>query len=144
MALVPGMDGVHVAWDRCAAALRARYTGKEGYPTICWNVHCTASKKIIWVAGPFEGATNDKTLVRYDAFSVKVRDDPEYTELKWPVLTGPGGEKSYIQGAWCLCDGGYHQWGSNMFGFKHNRTGDPEPWPCRAVERLDGIGEKEH
>lgn len=85
------MDAVHAAWDRCPATERKRYTGKEGYPTIVWNVSITAAKKIIYVSGPFAGADPDKTIVKFDDFALRVRDDPEFKDRSVPVLTGSDG-----------------------------------------------------
>ena len=143
------MDVVHVAWDRCAAALRPKCTRKEGYPTLCWNVHVTAAKRILSVSGSYNGATNDKTIVKLDKFSRMLKEDPAYTSAQWPVYVGDG-RTGYIRGSWTQCDGGYHNWVSTISAFKHNRTGAIGPWSAwmeaarKNVECVFGIMKKRH
>jgi hypothetical protein len=60
------MDGVHFAWERNAYQIRYQYIGKEGFPTIVINVHCTTTGRILYTGPIFPGAHNDKTIVRSD------------------------------------------------------------------------------
>jgi len=53
---VSSQDGVHTAWDNAPSQDRYLYSGKEGYPTLVWNVNVTHSR-------PFAGGRNDKTMV---------------------------------------------------------------------------------
>jgi hypothetical protein len=71
---VTSMDGVHIAWERCPATKRPMYSGKEGYPTVAFNVHVTHNKKIVSVSGPYPGAcylyTHHSLCMRRSTFVV--------------------------------------------------------------------------
>ena len=43
-------DGVHLHWDCCPEKWAARFIGKEGYPTIAFNVSVTHNREIILVS----------------------------------------------------------------------------------------------
>ena len=60
------MDGVHFAWEWGVYQTRFQYIGKEGFPTIVINVHCTATGRIVYAGPIFPGAHNDKTIVHSD------------------------------------------------------------------------------
>lgn len=60
------MDGVHFAWEKGPYKIRYQYIGKEGFPTIVINVHCTATGRIVYAGPIFPGAHNDKTMVQSD------------------------------------------------------------------------------
>eukprot|EP00873_Tetraselmis_striata_P002256 jgi/Tetstr1/422520/TSEL_001281.t1 len=62
-------DAVHNGgYDNAPASERANMVGKEGYPTLAWNVNVGHQKLIFSVHGPFAGGRNDKTIVRADPF----------------------------------------------------------------------------
>lgn len=72
-------DVVHIAWDiMCPAQLRSAFAGKEGYPSVAFQVSVTHSKRIIAVMNGEPGARNDKkAIVRFDAFGVNAIKDGE-------------------------------------------------------------------
>ena len=50
-----------------ACAVRAElYVGKEGFPTLQFNVSCDHTLKIVHVADAQPGARNDKTCILFD------------------------------------------------------------------------------
>ena len=57
------MDAVHIPHFRCESGLRTHYTGKEGYPTLVFNCHCSHNLRILYIGRAEPGARNDKTLV---------------------------------------------------------------------------------
>ena len=57
-------DGVHLDWNACPSSARPRFSGKEGYPTLAFNVSALHSREIIHVYGWVAGAVNDQTQVR--------------------------------------------------------------------------------
>ena len=59
-------DGVHVAWMRAPSVLSHLYVGKEGFPTLQFNVSCDHTLKIVHVADAQPGARNDKTCILFD------------------------------------------------------------------------------
>ena len=60
------MDVVHVPWPQCPEGYKVTCTGKEGFPTLCWNVGVDRRKIITHIFGPNHGARNDKTIARFD------------------------------------------------------------------------------
>ena len=43
---VGSVDCVHVGWDKCPSMYHNMYTGKEGFPSIAYEVICTSRKFI--------------------------------------------------------------------------------------------------
>lgn len=100
------MDGTHIEWTLCPYSQRPSFIGKEGYPTIVYNVVVSHELRVMSCTRGFPGAHNDKTIVRFDKFANSVRDgwykDVEYT------LKGKDGEDVHEKGPWLIVDGGYH------------------------------------
>ena len=92
-----------------------RYTGKEGFPTIVYNVCVSHAGEMFSVSDGFPGATNDKTVVRFDPGITALREDKLFTEFQY-YLRGSG----LMKGAYSICDGGYHRWPETICGFKHS------------------------
>lgn len=123
-------DGVHVGWGKCPYLARHRYTGKEGFPTVVFNVCVSHAKEIFSVTDGFPGATNDKTVVRYDAGIAALQEDKLFTEFQYH-LRGSG----LMKGAYSICDGGYHRWPVLISGYKY--SGDL--WEQRMSKRHESI-----
>ena len=103
------MDAVHVHWARCPVTRSNFCTGKEGYPTLAFNVAVTHSKRIIAATSAQYGARNDKTLVKYDAFIDDVRSGKSLKTQPFR-LRKKDGTCSEETKAYGICDGGYHRW----------------------------------
>lgn len=128
------MDGVHFTWELATFDSRWQYKGKEGYPTVVVNVHCTATGRIVYVGPIFPGAHNDKTMVRYDKLVDSMRDDPIFKERQWQTWApGAGGGNTVLTGCMTLCDSGYHEWQETMNGYKHPTTTSEAAWSCRCL-----------
>ena len=81
-------DGVHISYDRCPAALRSGMVGKEGIPTVAYEVTVRHDRWIMHATRGFPGAWNDKSMSRYDSFLGKVRDvDGLYANIEFTVNT---------------------------------------------------------
>jgi len=63
---VGSVDVVHVGWNKCPVQYTNIYKGKEGYPTIAYEVICSSKKFIQSVTYGHPGSRNDKHIVRYD------------------------------------------------------------------------------
>ena len=50
----------------CPAELRTLHTGKEGYPTIAYNVSVDHRGNVFFVTPGSYGSCNDKTIIRFD------------------------------------------------------------------------------
>jgi len=68
------VDCVHVAWDKCPASLLVDCKGKEGYPTLAFQVVVSHTRKILAVSVTFYGTWNDKTITTNDENMVHFRD----------------------------------------------------------------------
>ena len=66
------------------------YKGKEGYPTVAYNVTVDHSKRVMAVHGAFPGARNDKTIARTDPAVRAVRFHPLYLEHTFSMYDARG------------------------------------------------------
>jgi hypothetical protein len=139
--IVSSMDGVHCAWERAPYSKKWQFVGKEGFATVGWNVHILANGKIIYIAPPQPGGTNDKTFLRHDQLIRSMRTNPMFTDRRWRVHCVNVNE---LQGCASLCDNGYHQWTVCMSGYKNPGLPGENAWACRMesvrknVERVFG------
>jgi len=129
-------DGVQIAWEGCPYAYRASFTGKEGYPTLGFNVTVDHDLRVLHVCSMFAGRFvyglsmryvycdpnpnpgrfNDKTKVLYDEYVCKLRDG-YYEGFAYSTL-GSKGERTRRTTPYLLCDNGYHRWLQLMCPFK--------------------------
>lgn len=103
------IDCVHVPWPKAIASLRSWYVGKEGIPTVAFQVIVDHSRKILSVSQPHPGSLNDKTIATMDSNLHAVRNLPLYTTFPWKALEAPSSDK-FMHGVYFVCDGGYHLW----------------------------------
>lgn len=99
-------DVTHVHWAAAPHSLRFSYKGKEGYPTLAYECTVDHSGRCLGATKGYPGAHNDKTIVKFDSFVTKVREeckDVEYT------LKDSDGTTYTERGAYLIVDGGYHQ-----------------------------------
>ena len=84
--------------------------GKEGYPTVAYNVICNHDQDAMAVTKSALGATNDKSLVRFDDEENAIRTDKFFTDFEYEIRTGPSDEdREMATGAHLMTDGGYHK-----------------------------------
>ena len=111
-------DCVHIRWERCPAGSRSSHKGKEGYPTISYEVTVDHSKKIIAVTQGHPGARNDKTIVKFDGFVTAINDGTLYNDIPFD-LVDKDGVISQQKGLYLIVDGGYHKWRCMQCPMKH-------------------------
>ena len=63
---IGSVDCVHIGWDRCPTQYKNKYTRKEGYLSVAYEVVCTARKFIQSVTCGHSGSRNDKHMHRKD------------------------------------------------------------------------------
>jgi hypothetical protein len=102
------IDCVHVPWPKALASVRSWYVGKEGVPTIAFQVIVNHKRKILSVSQPHPGAHNDKTIASMDPALHAVRTLQAFITFPWRCLTAAGEAAAY--GVYLICDGGYHLW----------------------------------
>ena len=112
-------DCVHIKWERCSSGDRVLHKGKEGFPTLSYEVTCDHTSKIIAVTHGFPGTRSDRTIVRFDGFVSDIHDGLKYADVKYKMNTMDGVEYEE-EGAWLLVDGGYHKWRCLQCPLKHS------------------------
>jgi hypothetical protein len=120
-------DCVHIRWDRCASGERFLHKGKEGFPTLSYEVTVDHTSKIIAVTHGFPGTRNDRTIVRFDGFVTDIHDGVRYKDVKYKMRTIEG-EEYEETGAWLLVDGGYHKWRCLQCPLKHSAIPRESLW----------------
>ena len=59
---VGSVDCVHIAWDKCPTQYHSIYAGKEGFPSISYEVICTLRKFIQSMTVGHPGSRKQQTL----------------------------------------------------------------------------------
>lgn len=120
-------DCVHIKWERCAVGERILHKGKEGFPTLSYELTCDHTSKIIAVTHGFPGTRSDRTIVRFDGFVSDIHDGLKYEDVKYKINTIDGVEEEE-KGAWLLVDGGYHKWRCLQCPLKHSAIPKEALW----------------
>ena len=102
------VDCVHVPWPKALASQRSWYVGKEGIPTVAFEVIVSHNRKILSVSRPHPGAHNDKTIASMDPALHAIRTLQPFITFAWQACTAVGYAAYY--GVYLICDGGYHLW----------------------------------
>ena len=133
---VGSVDCVHIVWDKCPAGFLSACKGKEKLPTLAFEVVVSHTKKILSVSQFFAGATNDKTIARFDDAIKKVRGKDELMRnLKWNAVDRKG-EKTEQMGGYFVCDGGYHAWKELICPYKNQMEGCVEAKWSKNLESV--------
>lgn len=105
---VGSTDVTHVKWGCCPYSHARAYTGKEGFATIAYQATVDHSGRALAVTKGFAGATNDKTIIRYDLAVQMIREDPKYKDRVFKLYNEDGTWTEH-KGAYLLVDNGYHK-----------------------------------
>ncbi|CAN0513567.1 unnamed protein product, partial [Discosporangium mesarthrocarpum] len=97
----------HVRWDKAPASRAVYYTGKEGFPSIAYQVTVDHTGRALAVTAGFAVATNDKTIIRYDPSVDRAKTHEAYTQTEYTLVDSEGREVSE-KGAYLIIDRGYH------------------------------------
>ena len=110
---IPGacgsMDVVHIALGTWPYGLKNICTGKEGYPTLGYNVICDHKGKAIALLPGAYGTLNDKTIVKNDDAVDHIWTNRLFTDYSYEVR-GEDGTPFMTKGAYLIVDGGYLRW----------------------------------
>jgi hypothetical protein len=107
---VGSVDCVHVGWDQCPYQYHSLYTGKEGFPSVAYEVICTSRKFIQSVSAGHPDSRNDKHIVRTDDSVMQLLEGNGWLQSKAWNSTGPNGKRPHFFGVYLICNGGYHRW----------------------------------
>ena len=122
---VGSVDCVHIGWDQCPVQCTSMYKGKEGYPSISYEVICTSRKFIQSVSAGHPGARNDKHIVRTDNSVMQLLDGNSWLNSRSWESMDPNGVRKVTKGLYLICDGVYHRWPCMMFPVKSGAAGSP-------------------
>ena len=103
---IGSIDCTHIFWDRCPKRSQNNYTGKEGSPTVAYEVIVSHGRRILFASRGFPGSLNDKTICDYDAFVHGLRTGQLYGNLEFE-LEFSDGTRRRVKGVYMICDGGY-------------------------------------
>lgn len=113
---IGSMDVIHIPWHQCPAIHKVLYTGKEGFPTIAYQVIVSHSGRVLACTPGFYGSLNDKTIVKFDGQIRKLREG-SHNHVRFE-LRGKDGKKFHRHGVWVMVDGGYLKWAVTMAASK--------------------------
>jgi hypothetical protein len=102
------MDVVHVKWLSCLTRDHNRAKGKAGYPTLAFKCITNFNCRIIGIYGPNFGTWNDKEIVKVDPNVHRIQTG-WFKDVWWKYYTAEGRVKE-DQGAYLICNNGYHRW----------------------------------
>jgi hypothetical protein len=128
-------DGVHWAWNNAPSGRRFMYQGKEGYPTVVFNVACDSNTYIHHVHGSNPGAVNDKTMARHDTFMQAMHTLGKYASHTFKVYDPISKELVSRNGLYAIVDGGYHYWRVTQAPVKCASR----EWDRRWSKRLESV-----
>ena len=123
---VGSVDCVHIGWDKCPSAQYLNmFKGKEGFPSIAYEVICTSRKFIQSVSVGHPGSRNDKHIVRTDESVMELLEGNGWLNSKAWRTIGPNGRTKVFVGVYLICDGGYHRWPCLISPVKAGIAGSP-------------------
>ena len=100
------IDCTHIGWTRARAAVSSWFVGKEGVPTVSFQVIVDHDTKIMSVSDVFPGSHSDESISRLDAAVNLIRFAPLFVSFAFVLLSAPG---VYVDmaGAYLVADSGY-------------------------------------
>ncbi|CAN0203620.1 unnamed protein product [Discosporangium mesarthrocarpum] len=117
-------DVTNVQWDMAPYMEAVHYNGKEGVPSIAYEVTVDHTRFVQRLTAGFPGAKNDKTIIRFDKLITKIRSKDKHTH----TMVGAEGTKHVQRGAYVYLDGGYHKWGCTICLMKTCITQEQRNW----------------
>jgi hypothetical protein len=125
---IASSDACHIAWDRCNASLTTLAKGKEGFPTVVFQLVVNHRRRILHSTGGFLGATNDKTIARFDEYMMALRGCTALaSNFKFKLFRANGTQEQHV-GAYILTDNGYHRWRVLQSPVAHPATAAESLW----------------
>ena len=127
-------DGVHIPWEMCPAGIHSRCKGKEGYPTIAFNVVSSHTRRVMAVSRAFYGTDNDKTMARQDDAIHEIVAG-RLKDFEWQRFDAEGNTIIEVS-PYFLVDGGYLQVPCFVCPKKHRAPDSDEDKFSKLVESM--------
>ena len=99
------MDGTRIKWSMCPKTLKHLCTGKEGFPTLCFQVAVDHFRRVQYVSNYYLGANNDVTIAANDLFSRRILAGG-LSDVCYDIYDATG-NFIRVKGAYLITDGGY-------------------------------------
>jgi len=128
------VDVVHVKWGHCHAGDVNRCKGKEGYPSLAFEVVTGFNRQILGVSHAHFGTRNDKHIVRSDPTINSVRTG-WYRKVVWHWYDENGNEREDM-GIYFICDGGYIRWPELICPYKHESVSSKKGYFSSKIESV--------
>jgi hypothetical protein len=84
-------------------------SGKEGFPTVAFQVIVDHSTKILAISPCYPGSHTDISISRLDEEVNSIRFNPLFADFPFSLLVQPG-VREINQGVYLIADGGYQYW----------------------------------
>ena len=108
------------------------YTGKECFPSVAYEVICTARKFIQSVSVGHPGSRNNKHIVKTDKTVLDLLEGNGWLNSRAWRCVGANNTTMTFVGVYLICDGGYHKWPCLVSPVKHGAPGSPTmKWRCK-------------
>ena len=136
------VDCVHVRVWGVSANLKQVSTGKEKFPSRVFEAAVNHRGVIVSATKGFYGSVSDKSIVKFDGAMVAMKKGL-YDENTYDVYDDEG-KITTVNGAYNLCDNGYHKWSTMMEPSKRPADQDDYNWTemleslRKDVEKLFG------
>ena len=98
------------------------------------QVVCDHAGRILSATCGFPGTWNDKTVVRYDKFVQRLREDARYTTCTFELYDA-NGNTYQLQGVYLIADGGYHKWRNLQCPWRECSLPSATRWSSGACKR---------
>ena len=129
------VDCVHIGWDNGPTQHKNMSLGKEGYPSVAYEVICTCRKFIQSVSCGHPRTRNDKHIAKTDHLIMQLLDNNGWLNSKAWHTIGPNGKRTFF-GAYLICDRGYHAWPCLMSPSNMGLPNSPE---MRWTKNLESV-----
>jgi hypothetical protein len=103
---IGSVDVTHVILDKCPTEFTNLASGKEGKPSLAFQVVVSHGRRILNVNNAEFGSYNDKTISRIDPFVKDIMNGVKYNDVKYNMYTSDGVSHE-VNGIHLICDGGY-------------------------------------
>ena len=105
---VGSCDVTHIILDKCPSEVLNLCNGKEGKPSLAFQVVVSHRKQILSISKGEYGAYNDKTIVRMDRFVSDVLMGRVMKDIE-SVIYDTNGDRNVVRGVHLITDNGYHK-----------------------------------
>ena len=105
---IGSMDCTHLHWDKCPTNLTNLCTGKEGFPSLSFEVIVDHNRRIHHCTPGYYGSHNDQTISKYDLYAASIEVYGKFSLVEY-VVKDASGRQHIMKGLYLIVDGGYRQ-----------------------------------